>query len=459
MTSLDQQIVAVDTKFNKYRAPLNPHFRKTYLKRRMQLLSANKTSDSTSCPADCSCCSPTALSKEEVRSATNYLQLRTQLLRKHCRSQGISDLQSTKSFSFTTGETRSPSQASYPRIPKSLSVTFSSNSNLIPSEAYDFRGFHHLSDIHRAAVTHLMFAHNCANTLIASSLDGTLSVYKLESDPPSVSLTLQGHTKGVTDFDISTSNELVVSCSLDGTVCLWQLSDGKLLRQVTSACRQGLTSCRFLPGNNNMVVAGSTAGLVQIINISTGIFPVSGTSTVPGSVLCLSAGLQDSLVWAGTDRGTVLSFRVDTGVGKLAKGHRLVVAESGSQRVTSIASRPSPTTGQPMLLVSAGNNSLLLYTVTDSLGSLRLHRKFPVVHSDLTLRSTFAPLMSFRSGDCVVSASEDGAVYFFDVSKSSRACINKLQAHSCAAMAVAFNYSETFLATSDKSGLVIVWKR
>ena len=102
---------------------------------------------------------------------------------------------------------------------------------------------------------------------------------------------------------------------------------------------------------------------------------------------------------------------------------------------------------------------LLLYTVTDSLGSLHLYRVFPVVHSDLALRSTFAPLMSARSGDCVVSASEDGAVYFFDVSKSSRACINKLQAHSSAAMAVAFNYSETFLATSDKSGLVIVWKR
>ena len=97
--------------------------------------------------------------------------------------------------------------------------------------------------------------------------------------------------------------------------------------------------------------------------------------------------------------------------------------------------------------------------VTDQLGSLRLHRRFPVVHFNLGVRSTFAPLMSSRSGDCVVSAAEDGAVYFFDVSKTERACINKLQAHSCPALAVAFNYSENFLATSDSSGLVIVWKR
>jgi hypothetical protein len=33
------------------------------------------------------------------------------------------------------------------------------------------------------------------------------------------------------------------------------------------------------------------------------------------------------------------------------------------------------------------------------------------------------------------------------------------QGHSCPALAVAFNYKETYLATSDHSGLIIVWKR
>jgi len=35
----------------------------------------------------------------------------------------------------------------------------------------------------------------------------------------------------------------------------------------------------------------------------------------------------------------------------------------------------------------------------------------------------------------------------------------RAQGHSCPALAVAFNYTETFLATSDHSGLIIVWKR
>ena len=164
---------------------------------------------------------------------------------------------------------------------------------------------------------------------------------------------------------------------------------------------------------------------------------------------------QDDLVWAGTDRGSLFSFKVDTNLGKLSKGHRHIVAEGS--RVTSIVTRPSTTNTR--LLVNVGNNSLVLYTVTDSLGSLSLYRQFTVVHSDLNIRSSFAPLMSYRSGECVVSASQDGGVYFFDVSRSSKSCINKLQAHSAPAIAVAFNYNETFLATSDNSGLLIVWKR
>ena len=151
----------------------------------------------------------------------------------------------------------------------------------------------------------------------------------------------------------------------------------------------------------------------------------------------------------------MFSFKVDTNLGKLSKGHRNLVAEGC--KVTSIVSRPGTTSTK--LLVNVGNNSLILYTVTDSLGSLSLCRQFSTVHSDLNIRSSFAPLISYRSGECLVSASEDGGVYFFDVSKPSKACINKLQAHSFPALAVAFNYNESFLATSDTSGLVIVWKR
>ena len=158
----NQQIIAVDTKFNKYRgssgsdgqsASNAAQFRKMYQKRRIQLLQGSSTSSE---PADCECCEKIedSIDKDDIRKNMNYLQIRTQLLRQHVRAQGISDLQSTKSFSVTTGETRAPSSGQ----PKKL--TFSSGVGSVSSEAYDFRGFHHLSDLHQGGVSHLMFAHN-----------------------------------------------------------------------------------------------------------------------------------------------------------------------------------------------------------------------------------------------------------------------------------------------------------
>ena len=246
-----QQILAVDTKFNKYRTTTVPQARQTYLRRRAELLGREEV-------------------REEVRKESGYLQIRTQLLRQHVRSLGQTDLQSSKRL---TGRLVPPATSQ------------------VSSEAYDFRGFHHLSDLHSGGVTHLMFAHNNTTCLLASSLDGLLSVHRLETQPPTVT-TLSGHQAGITDFDISTNNELVVSASLDNTVCLWQLSTAVRIRQMKSSAKAGLTSTRFLPGNNNLVVAGSRDGLVQIINISTGIFPTSGTTSLPGSVLCLAVSSQ-----------------------------------------------------------------------------------------------------------------------------------------------------------------------
>jgi len=327
---------------------------------------------------------------------------------------------------------------------------------------YDFCGFHLVSDQHRAPVTRLLFLHNSASTLVTSSLDSSLSVLHLETGGERQ--VLQGHEGGVTDCDISTSNELVVSSSMDGTVCLWRLADSKLVRTLSSTPRCPLLCVRFLPGNNNLLVTGGEAGFVQITNVSTGTFPPSGTSSVAGKVLCLAVSPQgDALVWAGTDRSTILAFRVDCKLGALRKGHRTVVAEQGGA-VTSLSFRPpvpgaGAGTGTPLLLANCGRGQLVTYQVTDSLGALQLHRTFSIVHTNRTIRSTFAPLINSRSGECVVSASEDGAVYFFDVSRASKACINKLEAHSCPGIAVAFNFNETYLATSDNSGLVIVWKR
>lgn len=58
-----------------------------------------------------------------------------------------------------------------------------------------------------------------------------------------------------------------------------------------------------------------------------------------------------------------------------------------------------------------------------------------------------------------VSGSEDMCVYFFDVTKESKSCVNKLLGHSAPVLDVCFNCDESLLASCDAQGLVIIWKR
>ncbi|XP_066879837.1 norrin isoform X2 [Kogia breviceps] len=99
------------------------------------------------------------------------------------------------------------------------------------------------------------------------------------------------------------------------------------------------------------------------------------------------------------------------------------------------------------------------FRVVDNEGTLQLKRSFPIEQSSHPIRSIFCPLMSFRQGACVVTGSEDMCVHFFDVERAARAAVNKLQGHSAPVLDVSFNCDESLLASSDASGMVIVWRR
>lgn len=58
-----------------------------------------------------------------------------------------------------------------------------------------------------------------------------------------------------------------------------------------------------------------------------------------------------------------------------------------------------------------------------------------------------------------VTGSEDACVYFFDVERNTKAIVNKLQGHSGPVLDVSFNCDESLLASSDATGMVIIWRR
>ncbi|CAB3361892.1 Hypothetical predicted protein [Cloeon dipterum] len=461
-SSWQQQAFAMDARVNALRAAKHPNFRTQYLRRRSQLLRENTaTHDDENIQLE--------------RQA--YLRIRAQLL--HMKYGIICDQSSTRSMSARSSRISESPERRGSMCDWPMSESKTRRGDVVPTadaeasraivggttieENYAFVGVHHIFDQHSAPVNTVKFANNDRSHLCCCSEDGTLSICNVTANPPCVIAILQGHKKAVTGCDWSSSNDFIASSSLDGSIRLWNVTTDQIptcLRTVNSA-ETGTENlcCLFHPGNGNLVVSGNSKGVVQVVNISTGIYPKSGSSKMGGRVQAIEFESSGQMLWAGNDKGLIFSFFVSAANGRISKCRRLSLGDHCSITCISWRAWCSREARDPTLLVNATNNDVYLFGVTDREGKLLLKRRFPIKHKELPVHSTFCPIMSFRQGVCVVSGSEDCCVYFFDIGNERSPCFNKLQGHSSPVLGISFNYDESLLASSDQEGLVILWKR
>lgn len=457
-----QQVLALDARYNAYRAPNNPQFRTLYIRRRSQLLREK--------------------SKQEVDASVlkDYMRIRSAVL---SQRYGIPILSDQSSLRSRGASNKSASRGTIENMDEMLNrlrpdLSRRSDSNLLTlvptsiadasramagdrtiSENYSFSGMHHIFDQHMDAVTSVKFAHDDKSRLACCSYDGKISICQVIPTPATVICILEGHTSGVTDFVWSLSNDSILSCSLDGTSRLWQVSSGSCLRVIPNPTGAEVLCCLFQPLNNNLFVTGDSKRTLQTMNLSTGKGVRGGMFGLLGRILSLAFDTSGKLLWTGDDKGFITSFLFDIASGKITKAKRIPICEG--HPVTCISARAwlNREARDPSLLVNCGANAVCLYRIIGEDGSLQLKRKFPIKQRSLCVRSTFCPLMSFRPGACIVSGSEDMCIYFFDVEKENKPCINTLQGHSAPVLDVSFAHDESMLASCDMQGIVIVWKR
>ncbi|XP_064415361.1 WD repeat-containing protein 13 isoform X1 [Latimeria chalumnae] len=506
MAAVWQQVLAVDARYNAYRTPNFPQFRTQYIRRRSQLLRENAKagydplvrkqylklrsqllaqrygplSEQSSFRAYSNSIrsSRTTLDRMEADGIARAREIQNGSSQDLEKRKGRKDFEEDPRTQGTRGQRRSLSRGSYQlqaqmnravyeeRPPGSVvptSVAEASRAmagDTTLSENYAFAGMYHIFDQHvDEAVPKVQFANDDKHLLACCSLDGMISICQLVPTPPVVLRVLRGHSRGVTDFAWSLSNDVIVSTSLDTTMRIWATEDGKCIREIADPDSSELLCCTFQPMNNNLTVVGNGKHNVHVVNISTGKKVKGGSSKLTGRILSLSFDSPGRILWAGDDRGSIFSFLFDMATGKLTKAKRLVVSEGSPVSCICARSWISREARDPSLLVNACINKLLLYRVVDNEGTLQLKRSFQIQHSSHPIRSIFCPLMSFRQGACVVTGSEDMCVYFFDVERATKAIVNKLQGHSAAVLDVSFNCDESLLASSDAKGMVIIWRR
>ncbi|VDK22277.1 unnamed protein product [Taenia asiatica] len=375
------------------------------------------------------------------------------------------------------------------------------------------------NDSHRLAIAS---ADGTASICHISGLKGQEAAIPHKIDylePPVSDTTPNTVPAALMDVTWSLANDFVATVSLDASLCLWDVQrQGFLTRQFRDVASPGggLLVCEFHPVNNNYLVLGDTLGLVQVLNLSTGRVVKNGRDklhTPPrmrirlppcrnrtdlshylgrGCVTALAFDPHSCRLWVGTDLGVIQAYSCSEATGALARLSRLTVSPPRSTpllpSITSLAfcSWLSYEDSSCYLLVNAAGVGLLLYHAQPDNGELELHQHFELPHSPLCnppvtnyglhlLHSCFAPLISFRASGtaCVISASEDkGSVYVFEVPtnathaqdrKRSGAVITRLQGHDCevgrTVTDVNLSWDESFLASADEAGVVILWKR
>uniref|UniRef100_M8BMU8 Uncharacterized protein n=1 Tax=Aegilops tauschii TaxID=37682 RepID=M8BMU8_AEGTA len=239
--------------------------------------------------------------------------------------------------------------------------------------AYSFVGMHCIFDNCKASVTVLQFGRTNSDLLAYGSSDGSLTVCQV-SEPPSVLQKLTGHSKDITDFDFSSNNQYIASCSMDKTVRVWEISKGTCIRVVYGVSSQ-LCIC-FHPVNNNLLLVGNANREINVnflpcrsynlytiaINFSTG--RVISKLTCDNAVTALDIDHTGQLIFAGDAQGYIYTISVNSHTGSLSRTHKNKSCKSKSS-VTTIQYRTFSLVARcPVLLSCAQDGNLYFFRIS-----------------------------------------------------------------------------------------------
>jgi len=329
------------------------------------------------------------------------------------------------------------------------------------TELYAFAGVHHIFDHHKESVTRVKFANNDKSLLATCSLDGTLVICQIIPSPATMIYRLEGHNGGVNDMQWSSTNDLIVTSSVDSTSRVWQVSKGSCMRVLYDKCNANVLCCSFYPANENLIFTGNSKGYIQVYNLSTGIIVNKNClQKINSQVQCMCFDAVGSNLWVGDNKGSINAFHFDMNTLKLTNTRQFV--NNNGYSITSLTFRSWLTksnSNAAALLANVAPNYLLLYQVSSS--GLKLRKRVLNKHNiGDSIRSSFCPMIPAQENVCVVcSGCEEGWVGIFDMENDDKPLVNRLQGHSTVVLDVSFNYDESLLASGDKQGCVIIWKR
>ncbi|WP_254568546.1 serine/threonine-protein kinase [Oscillatoria sp. HE19RPO] len=256
--------------------------------------------------------------------------------------------------------------------------------------------------------------------------------------------TLTGHSQDVRSVAVSPDGRAIASGSFDGTIKIWNLETGALIRTLTGHSDAGeMVSSVAIAPNGTLLASSSNGygGTIKIWNLATGelLYTIAGTSL---GISSIAISPDSQLLASGSEEGNIYLWNLESGeaIGTFS-GHLGTVfsvvfspdgqtlasaSQDGSIKLWSVASQPT--------------ESGLAQTENQQLSG----------HVGTVFSVAFSP-----NGKMLASGSADNTIKLWDLSKGQE--ISSFSGHSGTMFSVAFSPDGNTIAGGTLTGRIKLW--
>ena len=264
-------------------------------------------------------------------------------------------------------------------------------------------------------------------TIAGGSLEGTIFLWQT-SDGQAIQI-YQGHTALVYTLAFSPDGKLLASGSEDKTICVWDRQSGQLRYQLDE--QTGFVNSVAFSPDSTLLVSGSDDCTVRVWDAATG----RGLQRLEGHrarVMSVAFHPTGGLLASGGDDGLVQLWDLATG--------RALRSWTLTEPIYTVAFHPAGA-----FLISGGKDALLRYW------SIETGENYRTLHGH---KGDVWVVVPSRDGTLLAS-SGDTTVHLWDAQRGD--CVRIIYAHQKAVTALAFSPDGKTVATSSQDRTLCLW--